>query len=145
VEKKNSKNITRRVRVDQLDGTVAWITGAATGIGKAAGIALAGEGAVVVLSGRRKQPLAELAAQPRSAQSTVDSMVARYRRLNIPKRNWRDLSPRSADLVLQPEDLGRLIRYVARPPKHMWVNELLVCPTLNRTYVTELKRAGMKS
>jgi NADP-dependent 3-hydroxy acid dehydrogenase YdfG len=40
-----------------LDGKIAWITGAGTGIGEAAARALAAAGAHVVLSGRRKAPL----------------------------------------------------------------------------------------
>jgi NADP-dependent 3-hydroxy acid dehydrogenase YdfG len=46
--------------------------------------------------------------------------------------------------MLQPDDLGDLIRYVACLPKHMCVNEILVSPTLNRNYVAALKRAGVK-
>ena len=106
-----------------LNGKVAWITGAGTGIGKAAALALAAEGAHVVLSGRRRAPLTELAAKlktqgatvliktgdvtrSKTAQNTVDAIVARYGRLdilvnnaglNIPKRNWRDLQPDGAD------------------------------------------------
>ena len=254
----------------QLDGKVAWITGAGTGIGKAVALALAAEGARVVLSGRRRAPLTELAAElkaqgatalvktgdvtrSKTAQNTVEAIVAKYGRLdilvnnaglNIPKRNWRDLQPDGADAVLQtnlsgafycvlaalpvmreqqdgvlihvsswagrfvgpltgpayiaskhgmvamshsinceecingirstvicpgevatpildkrpvpvtkaqrakmlqPEDLGDLIRYVAGLPKHMCVNEVLVTPTLNRTYVAALKQAHVKS
>ena len=47
----------------QLDGKVAWITGAGTGIGKAEAIALARDGASVVLTGRRKEPPEMLAAE----------------------------------------------------------------------------------
>ena len=42
-----------------LTGKVAWVTGAGSGIGQAAAIALAKEGATVVLTGRRKEPLQE--------------------------------------------------------------------------------------
>ncbi len=45
----------------KLEGRVAWVTGAGSGIGEAAALALAGEGARLVLSGRREAPLAELA------------------------------------------------------------------------------------
>ncbi len=45
-----------------LTGKVAWVTGAGSGIGQAAAIALAREGATVVLTGRRKPPLEETAA-----------------------------------------------------------------------------------
>ena len=44
-----------------LNGKVAWITGAGSGIGRAAAEALAGAGVAVVLSGRRAEPLDETA------------------------------------------------------------------------------------
>ena len=47
----------------KLDGKIAWVTGAGTGIGEAAAIALAEEGATVVLSGRRREPLESVAAR----------------------------------------------------------------------------------
>src|SRR5262245_66053401 len=40
-----------------IKGKIAWVTGAGTGIGEAAAVGLAREGATVVLTGRRKQPL----------------------------------------------------------------------------------------
>jgi len=45
-----------------LTGKVAWVTGAGSGIGQAAAIALAKDGATVVLTGRRRAPLEETAA-----------------------------------------------------------------------------------
>ena len=54
-----------------LKGKVAWVTGAGSGIGKAAAIALAGEGATVVLTGRRKPPLEELANSLRAGGATA--------------------------------------------------------------------------
>ena len=50
-----------------LTGKVAWVTGAGSGIGQAAAIALAKEGATVVLTGRRKEPLDETAATIKQA------------------------------------------------------------------------------
>jgi len=50
-----------------LTGKVAWVTGAGTGIGQAAAVALAKEGATVVLTGRRKEPLQETAAAIKKA------------------------------------------------------------------------------
>ena len=40
-----------------LDGKIVWVTGAGTGIGRAAARTLAAAGASVVLSGRRKAEL----------------------------------------------------------------------------------------
>ena len=40
-----------------LSGKVAWVTGAGSGIGEAAALMLAEEGAAVVLPGRRREPL----------------------------------------------------------------------------------------
>jgi len=45
-----------------LDGKVAFITGAGSGIGRESAILLAAEGATVVLSGRRREPLEAVAA-----------------------------------------------------------------------------------
>ena len=39
----------------RLDGKVAWITGAGSGIGEAGAVALAGAGARVVLTGRPRE------------------------------------------------------------------------------------------
>ncbi len=44
-----------------LKGKVAWVTGAGTGIGEAAAIALAYEGCAVALTGRRREPLQSVA------------------------------------------------------------------------------------
>src|SRR3981189_2526575 len=46
-----------------IDGKVALVTGAGTGIGREASILLAREGATVVLTGRRIEPLEDVAAE----------------------------------------------------------------------------------
>ena len=47
----------------RLEGTVALVTGASSGIGRAAALKLAREGASVALVGRRKDRLSDLAAE----------------------------------------------------------------------------------
>jgi hypothetical protein len=41
--------------------------------------------------------------------------------------------------MLQPDDLGKIIAFVADMPFHGWINEILVPPTWNRTYLAELR------
>jgi NADP-dependent 3-hydroxy acid dehydrogenase YdfG len=107
-----------------LTGKVAWITGAGSGIGEAAAIALAAAGMRVVLSGRRADKLAEVAgrigaaaeaapldvADPRAVQSVVDDVVARHGRIdvlvssagiNVRERNWHNLSVADWDRVIR--------------------------------------------
>ena len=109
-----------------LTGKVAWVTGAGSGIGQAAAIALAKEGATVVLTGRRKAPLQETAATIKKAGGKAevqagDLMKAasvtkiakaidkKYGRcdilvnnagLNILERQWAKLTPANAKLVI---------------------------------------------
>ncbi|MBV8592257.1 MAG: SDR family NAD(P)-dependent oxidoreductase, partial [Acetobacteraceae bacterium] len=47
----------------QLTGKVAWVTGAGSGIGEASALALASEGAAVVLTGRRTEALEAVRAK----------------------------------------------------------------------------------
>ena len=55
-----------------LDGKVAWITGAGTGIGLAGAQALAQAGAVVVMSGRRAEVLEREAGPIRQAGAKAE-------------------------------------------------------------------------
>src|SRR6476619_4443473 len=59
-------------RMAALTGKVAWVTGAGSGIGQAAAVALAREGATVVLTGRRKEPRQETAATIKKAGGKAD-------------------------------------------------------------------------
>jgi NADP-dependent 3-hydroxy acid dehydrogenase YdfG len=247
-----------------LKGKVAWVTGAGSGIGQAAAIALAGEGAAVVLTGRRKAALDETAATIRRGggkavvkagdlmkAAAVNRIVAGIEKqfgrldvlvnnagLNILERAWRQLTPDGIDTVVhgnlssafycaaavlpmmrrqkdgvlihtssfagrfastlsgavysaakhgvvamshtinmeecvngirscvvcpgevatpildkrpvpvskedrakmvQSEDCGDLIRYIACLPPHVCINEVLISPTWNRGYVAALK------
>ena len=109
-----------------LTGKVAWVTGAGSGIGQAAAVALAKEGATVVLTGRRKAPLQETAATNKKAGGKADILAGdlmkaasvtkiakaiekKYKRcdilvnnagLNILERQWAKLTPASAELVI---------------------------------------------
>ena len=109
-----------------LKDRVAWVTGAGTGIGEGAALALAREGATVVLSGRRKDTLQAVAdkigkaggkasVQPAdvtkaaAVQKVADTIRAEYGRLdivvnnagmNIQDRTWQRLQPEGADAVI---------------------------------------------
>ena len=111
----------------ELSGKVAWVTGAGSGIGEAACLALAGAGASLVLTGRRTEPLAAVAdriaeaggtaavmpgdlTRPETAGEIVADIERRFGRLailvnnaglNIAARAWRDLGPANIDTVLQ--------------------------------------------
>lgn len=250
-----------------LEGKIAWITGAGTGIGLAGAQALAQAGCTVVMSGRRLEVLEQEAAAIRTAGGRVDTVAldvsdaaavqavaagiqARHGRvdilvnsagLNVPTRFWknqttagwnevirvnldgsyyciaavlpgmrerrdglvinvsswsgrydtyltgpaynaakhgvvamtahlnqeecvngiracalcpaevntpimekRPVKPSAEDRarMLQPEDLGRTIRFIAEMPPHVCINEVLISPTWNRIFLgaTDLKR-----
>lgn len=247
-----------------IKGKIAWVTGAGTGIGEAGAVALARQGAVVVLTGRRREPLDKVAAAISARGGTVhvkaadltnasevakvaDWIEATFGRLdilvnnaglNIPDRSWARLSPEGIDKVIhgnlssafyvvqavlplmrqqggglfihtaswagrfvgpvpgpayiaakhgmvamshslnleecghgirstvlcpgevatpimterpipetaeslarmvQPEDMGELIAFVAQQPPHVVINEVVVSPTYNRGYISQMK------
>jgi NADP-dependent 3-hydroxy acid dehydrogenase YdfG len=109
-----------------LAGKIAWVTGAGSGIGEAAALALAEAGATVVLTGRRREPLEDVArrinangaAHVQPADLTVAEQVQRvgdhiratFNRLdilvnnagvNILERHWSHLTPERIDTLLQ--------------------------------------------
>ncbi len=110
----------------KLEGRVAWVTGAGSGIGEAASLALAEEGAKLILTGRRKAPLEMLAARIRAANGVAEVEPAdvmdaaaiarvgaaigeRFGRLdilvnnagaNILERDWKRLTPAGIDQVI---------------------------------------------
>jgi NADP-dependent 3-hydroxy acid dehydrogenase YdfG len=249
--------------MSKLQGKIAWITGAGTGIGLAAAQALATAGATVVMSGRRADVLATAADRIRGAggaaevaaldvsdaaavQAVAAGILDRHGRidilvnsagLNTPKRFWnnqsvegwreviginldgtfytvqaalpamraqhdglvinvsswagvfhpkltgaayngskhavtaltetinmeecvngiracaicpaevatpimdrRPVPPNALDRsrMLQPEDLGATIRFIAELPAHACVNQLIISPTWNRMYIENL-------
>ena len=252
-----------------LKDKIAWVTGAGSGIGQAAAVALAGEGAIVVLTGRRREPLQETAAQVKAAggraaikpgdmtKASAVAAIAKYidktygrldilvnnAGLNITERSWRQLEPKGVDTLIggnlssafycvtaalplmrknkdgvmihtsswagrwvsplsgpvynaakhgvvamshsinmeecingirscvvcpgevatpildkrpvpvskadrakmvQSEDCGDLIRYIACLPRHVCINEVVISPTWNRGYVAGLQQPHVK-
>ena len=107
----------------QLDGKIAWVTGAGSGIGESAALKLAEVGATVVLTGRRRPPLEDVAArigaaaqvqpadlmQAADVQRVVDWIDGTLGRLdilvsnaglNIVERDWKRLSPAGIDELI---------------------------------------------
>jgi NADP-dependent 3-hydroxy acid dehydrogenase YdfG len=112
--------------VKQLEGKLAWVTGAGSGIGAAVALALAEGGARVVLTGRRVGPLEAVASQIRRAAGHAEVMAGdmmdrqrviaiaaeidrTHQRLdilvnnagfNILARDWKDLTTDNASHVI---------------------------------------------
>jgi NAD(P)-dependent dehydrogenase (short-subunit alcohol dehydrogenase family) len=116
--------------VPQLEGKVAWVTGAGSGIGEAAALMLAEEGAAVVLTGRRREPLESVRARihqkggpngprgyvqpgdltkPEDVRRIGDYIRTEIGRLdilinnagiNINDRHWDKLTPENARLMV---------------------------------------------
>jgi NADP-dependent 3-hydroxy acid dehydrogenase YdfG len=116
-----------------LAGKIAWVTGAGSGIGEAAALSLAEAGATVVLTGRRREPLDDVArrinetgvahVQPADltdaaqVQRVGDAIRANFGRLdilvnnagvNIVERHWSQLTPERIDTLLQGNLTGAL-------------------------------------
>jgi NADP-dependent 3-hydroxy acid dehydrogenase YdfG len=72
----------------RLDGTVALVNGASSGIGEATGCALAAQGATLAVAARRKDRLDHLAAS--TGEAAVERTVAEFGRLDtgLPS-DWR--------------------------------------------------------
>ncbi len=249
----------------QLNGKIAWVTGAGSGIGEAAALALAGEGATLVLTGRRREPLEEVAAKIKAAggsahvhpcdltvaaqvDAAAEQIAKQLGRIdilvsnagaNVVERHWKTitaenidtlihfnlssafycaravlpvmraqgggliintasmagrnvggfsgpgyqaakhgvvamshsinmeecvngirstallpgevntpilkqrpnpLSPEELARMLQPEDTGEVVRWIACQPEHVCINEMWVTPRWNRSYVAALQR-----
>lgn len=107
-----------------LQGKVAWITGAGTGIGEAGARTLAAAGMQVVLSGRREQPLRQVAAEIGDAasvepldvsdrdavQTVAGRILEKFGRLdvlvnsagiNVKARNWHNVTLDDWDRVIR--------------------------------------------
>lgn len=109
-----------------LQGKVAWITGAGSGIGRSGALELAKSGASVVLSGRRVEQLQEVTAEIEAAGGKAYSVVldvadkaavaaaaagildrlgqvdilVNSAGVNSPTRFWKNLTPDSFDQIV---------------------------------------------
>ena len=112
--------------MQSIEGKVAWVTGAGTGIGRAGAVSLAGAGAKVILSGRRVPQLDDVAARIADAGGVAEvepldiadveavgvvasGIVERHGRmdilvnsagLNTPNRRWRDITDESWSTII---------------------------------------------
>jgi NAD(P)-dependent dehydrogenase (short-subunit alcohol dehydrogenase family) len=112
--------------VPDLAGKVAWVTGAGSGIGEAAALALAREGAAVALTGRRREPLQTVAdkiakaggkallapgdlGEQETASGIAAAIAEKFGRLdilvnnagaNVLERSWAKLTPERVKTVL---------------------------------------------
>jgi NADP-dependent 3-hydroxy acid dehydrogenase YdfG len=125
----------------RLAGKIAWVTGAGSGIGEAAALALADEGATVILTGRRREPLEDVArrinqtgaahAQPADltdkaqVAGVAEYIKATFGRLdilvnnagvNIVDRHWDKLTPDGIDTLIQGNLVGALYCVTAALP-----------------------------
>ncbi len=115
--------------MSNLNGKVGWITGAGSGIGAAAAEKLAAAGMTVILSGRRKEPLAELAKSINAQGGRAEiepldvtdksaiakagaDIISRHGRIdllvnsagiNVPERSWEKVSPEGWDSVINAD------------------------------------------
>ncbi len=115
-----------------LQEKVAWITGAGSGIGQAVAVTLATQGARVVLSGRRKDPLLETAdmitksgseytievldvSHTKEVHEAIARIEERYARLdilvnnagiNVTDRHWKTITPDKWDRVIATDLSG---------------------------------------
>jgi NADP-dependent 3-hydroxy acid dehydrogenase YdfG len=109
-----------------LEGQVAWVTGAGSGIGQAAALALAKAGMRVVLTGRGREPLERtadlvgaaggqalvapadmgVAAEVERAWGAVHAawgrcdLLVNSAGLNVPQRGWSEITPEGIDAVV---------------------------------------------
>lgn len=112
--------------MQSIEGKIAWVTGAGTGIGRAGAIALAGAGAKVILSGRRATQLEDVSgrisnlggvadvksldiADVEAVNKVADDILERHGRIDIlvnsaglnkPNRRWRDITDESWSTII---------------------------------------------
>jgi NADP-dependent 3-hydroxy acid dehydrogenase YdfG len=109
-----------------LDGQVAIMTGGGTGIGRAAALMLAAEGAQVVVAGRRKAPIEAVAgeiakaggravaracdvAKPAEARALAEWTVAQYGRVDVLVNNAGHSSKRRNVRWVEQDDWDAVV------------------------------------
>jgi NADP-dependent 3-hydroxy acid dehydrogenase YdfG len=57
----------------------------------------------------------------------------------------RPKPPSAEDIakMLQADDLGEMVRYIAQAPAHVCINEVLISPTWNRSFVGVAEMGGI--
>jgi NADP-dependent 3-hydroxy acid dehydrogenase YdfG len=117
ISKNGPEKAMETVRMTSDGKRVAWVTGGGTGIGEAGAEALAADGWIVVVSGRRKAPLEAVVEKIKNAsgeaeaialdvsiaaevEKAADQILAKHGRIdlevnsagvNVPKRRWADM------------------------------------------------------
>jgi NADP-dependent 3-hydroxy acid dehydrogenase YdfG len=114
------------MEIIKMGKRIAWITGAGSGIGEHTAIQLVQEGFFVILSGRTREKLENVAEKcsPNASVKVVDvsnfskvsrvfdEIIAEYERidllvasagLNIPKRNWHNIEAEGFDEVVKTD------------------------------------------
>jgi len=123
-------------------GQVAWVTGAGTGIGEAGALCLARDGMTVVLTGRRAEPLEDVAqriaaaggkahvetadvADAASVKRVADAIATAFGRLdvlvnnaglNVPERRWKNLQPDGIQKIIGANLTGAFLVVQAALP-----------------------------
>lgn len=93
----------------RLEGCVALVTGASSGIGAATGMELAAQGARVVLVARRADRLAEIAARIAAAGGTADVLAADIAERGVPEQIVADTVARQGRLDILVNAAGVML------------------------------------
>lgn len=108
----------------QLAGRIAWVTGAGSGIGEASALALAEEGAVVVLTGRRTEMLAGVAAHIRDQGGSALVQPADLTDASQVQRVGAVIKEQLGRLDILVNNAGRGMKYVSErfltEPTRFW-------------------------
>jgi len=94
----------------RFEGKTAFITGAASGIGRATAIAFAAEGARVVVTDRGEAALLETAERVKAAGGGVLTITCDVSKPEEVEAAWRRRSSLSAALTAHSTTLGSRIR-----------------------------------